>query len=329
MKNRPLLQVKNLKTYFKLSASTLGRANSIVKAVDDVSFDVLEGEIVGIVGESGCGKSTLGKTIIRLNAKTSGEILYLGEDVFEMNREQFHNLCCKSQMIFQDPFSCLNPRKKLKTILNQPLRIHKIGTKAQRQEKIEKTLYEVGLNPSLKNRYPHQFSGGQRQRIGIARALMLNPEFVICDEAVSALDISIQAQIINLLLDLREKYKLTYIFISHDLAVVEFISTRILVMYLGKIVESGTKEQISKNNLHPYTKALFDAFPSSSPVGREKRVSVVMGDVPSPINPPKGCHFHPRCKFAKDICKREYPPLKEVKKGHSVACFLYQKTPTD
>ncbi|MEA1912156.1 MAG: oligopeptide/dipeptide ABC transporter ATP-binding protein [Spirochaetota bacterium] len=318
-----LLEVKNLKTYFTLKSDKIGTNPEVVKAVNDLSFEVNKGEILGIVGESGCGKSTLGKTILKLNHKTEGEILYKGSEIFSLNDVDLKDMRKKMQMVFQDPFSSLNPRKKVGALLAQPLKIHKMGNKEEIDAKIDEIMEEVGINPVYKGRFPHQFSGGQRQRIGIARALMLNPEFIICDEAVSALDVSIQAQVLNLLLDLHDKYKFTYIFIAHDLAVVEFISTRILVMYLGKIVETADKKELVSKHLHPYTKALFDAFPATDPKGRENREPVLMGDVPSPINPPSGCYFHPRCPRAMDKCKLEYPPLKEVSPGHKVACWLY------
>lgn len=317
-----LLKVQNLKTFFTLKSDKIGGTHDVVKAVNDLTFDVKKGEILGIVGESGCGKSTLGKTIMRLNHKTEGEVLYEGSDIFDLDKNDLKAFRKKMQMVFQDPFSSLNPRKKVGDLLAQPLKIHGMTDKAEIDAKINRIMEEVGINPAYKGRFPHQFSGGQRQRIGIARALMLNPEFIICDEAVSALDVSIQAQVINLLLDLHDKYKFTYIFIAHDLAVVEFISTRILVMYLGKIVETAEKNELVEQHLHPYTQALFNAFPATDPKGREKKEQVVMGDVPSPINPPSGCHFHPRCPQAMDICKQEYPPLKEVSPGHRVACWL-------
>ncbi len=319
-----LLEVKNLKTFFTLKSDKIGGTPDVVKAVNDLTFDVRKGEILGIVGESGCGKSTLGKTIMRLNHKTDGEVLYDGSDIFDLEKKELKAFRKQMQMVFQDPFSSLNPRKKVGDLLAQPLKIHGMTDKAEIDTKINQIMEEVGINPAYKGRFPHQFSGGQRQRIGIARALMLNPEFIICDEAVSALDVSIQAQVINLLLDLHDKYKFTYIFIAHDLAVVEFISTRILVMYLGKIVETADKNELVEQHLHPYTQALFNAFPVTDPKGREKKEQVVMGDVPSPINPPSGCHFHPRCPHAMDICKQEYPPLKEVSPGHRVACWLHK-----
>jgi oligopeptide/dipeptide ABC transporter ATP-binding protein len=323
--NDNILEVKNLKTYFKLKSEKMKSQPEILKAVDDVTFNVKKGEILGIVGESGCGKSTLGKTILRLNHKNEGDIYFHGRELFSLSHKKMKKTRKKIQMIFQDPFSSLNPRKNIKSIIAQPLRIHKMGNKKEINEKIDNILNEVGINLSYKKRYPHQFSGGQRQRIGIARALSLNPEFIICDEAVSALDVSIQAQIINLLLDLRERHNFTYIFIAHDLAIVEFISTRIIVMYLGKIVEMGLKNELIKNHLHPYTKALFNAFPITNPHDKRKKNQILMGDVPSPINPPSGCHFHPRCPYVMDICRKKYPVTKEVSPSYTVNCWLYSK----
>ncbi|TFG60932.1 MAG: ATP-binding cassette domain-containing protein, partial [Spirochaetales bacterium] len=294
-----------------------------LRAVDDVSFDVYQGEILGIVGESGCGKSTLGKTMLRLFEKTAGSVLFRGRDIFSLGAGELKSLRSCMQMIFQDPFSSLNPRKKVKDIIGQPLAIHGKGTRPEIEERVTKLMEDVGINPLYGGRYPHQFSGGQRQRIGIARALALEPEFVVCDEAVSALDVSIQAQILNLLLDLKDKYGFTAIFIAHDLSVVEFISSRILVMYLGRIVELADKRSLVLEPLHPYTKALFDAFPEADPDRAGKPKKVLKGDVPSPLFPPKGCHFHPRCEFAMDICRREYPAMKEIRPGHLTACHLF------
>ncbi|MBI9104962.1 MAG: ABC transporter ATP-binding protein [Spirochaetales bacterium] len=318
-----LLEVKDLRTHFTIRPENINEKKAILKAVDGVSFDIIEGEILGIVGESGCGKSTLGRTILRLEEKTEGLVKYRGRDLYELNASQLKEARTSMQMIFQDPYSSLNPRKKISSLLEQPLRIHKAGTRLEIQDKVESLLDEIGLNPKYKNRFPHQFSGGQRQRIGIARALALEPEFIVCDEAVSALDVSVQAQILNLLLDLQDRYNFTYLFIAHDLAVVEFISQRIMVMYLGRIVEFADKNELKGNHLHPYTQALFSAFPSADPRGRENRKPILMGDVPSPINPPGGCHFHPRCPFKKDICMKEYPEMKEVAPGHFTACHLY------
>ena len=318
-----LLEVRNLKKYFDIRPEKLRERAAVLRAVDDVSFDVHQGEVLGIVGESGCGKSTLGKTVLRLYEKTGGSVLFKGRDVFSYRPKEIKLLRRQMQMIFQDPFSSLNPRKKVRSLIGQPLRIHGVGSSQEISRRVSRLMEEVGLNPEYRNRYPHQFSGGQRQRIGIARALALNPEFVVCDEAVSALDVSIQAQILNLLLDLQQRHRFTYIFIAHDLAVVQFIATRILVMYLGKIVEHAEKARLVEERLHPYTQALFEAFPDADPESRIGRKEVVVGDVPSPIQPPSGCHFHPRCPHVMERCRREYPAAKEVKPGHFTACHLY------
>ncbi len=318
---KEIVTIENLKKYFKIQDR---KTVHTLKAVDDVSLSIFEGETLGIVGESGCGKSTLGKTVLHLYDKTDGKVLFHGKDLAENSADEMNILRKNVQMIFQDPFSSLNPQKKVKDLVAQPLRIHKAGSKAEINQQVESLLAEVGLNPSHKNRYPHQFSGGQRQRIGIARALALRPEFIICDEAVSALDVSIQAQIINLLLDLQEKYNFTYMFITHDRAVVEFIADRIAVMYLGKIVEIADKDELKENRMHPYTQALFDAFPNSSPEKAKKR-EIIEGDVPSAINPPSGCHFHPRCPHAMDICRTVSPGFTThgSDSKHCVACHLY------
>ncbi len=319
-----LLTVRQLRKYFEISGGQLRKASAELKAVDNVTFDVFKGEVLGIVGESGCGKSTLGKTLLRLYEKTSGEVRFRGENIFALSAPQLKTLRSKMQMIFQDPFSSLNPRKRVSTLIGQPLRIHGHHSSSEKRERVAGLMAEVGLDPEYANRYPHQFSGGQRQRIGIARALALNPEFIVCDEAVSALDVSIQAQILNLLLDVQERHQLTYLFIAHDLSVVEFISTRIIVMYLGKIVEYASKSILAKERLHPYTKALFAAYPDPNPTHRDSRTRTIMGDVPSPINPPAGCHFHPRCPFVMDRCRVEYPELRETQSDHFVACHLYK-----
>ncbi|HAK46439.1 MAG TPA: hypothetical protein DCO79_11045 [Spirochaeta sp.] len=318
-----ILEVNDLKTHFAIQPENMQEKKAILKAVDGVSFDVHEGEILGVVGESGCGKSTLGRTVLRLEEKTEGLVKYKGTDIYSLSKSELKKARTSMQMIFQDPYSSLNPRKKVSSILEQPLRIHNVCQSNEISARIDALLDEIGLNPKYKGRFPHQFSGGQRQRIGIARALTLNPEFIVCDEAVSALDVSVQAQILNLLLDLQERYSFTYLFIAHDLSVVEFISNRIMVMYLGRIVEYADKSELMKNHLHPYTQALFSAFPSTDPRGRENKKQIVMGDVPSPINPPTGCHFHPRCPFKKDICMKEYPEMKEAAPGHFTACHLY------
>ena len=318
----PIFSVKHLKKYFTVKSDRFGRGKSILKAVDDVSFDLFPSETLGVVGESGCGKSTVGKTMLRLYEKDGGSVLYKGKDLFSLDKHELKSVRRHMQMIFQDPFSSLNPRKKIRDIIGQPLRIFNFGTQKQIDAKVEQLLEEVGLNPKFKNRYPHQFSGGQRQRIGIARAIALEPELIVCDESVSALDVSIQAQVLNLLLDLQEKYDLTYMFIAHDLSVVEFIASRIIVMYLGKIVEQADKTVLVDHHLHPYTRSLFQASPGIDPRMRDLDM-VLKGDVPSPINPPGGCHFHPRCPDCMDICKSEYPGMRTVSPGHTVACHLF------
>ena len=317
-----VMQASNLNTVFEVKSQHQEKA--LLRAVNDVSLEIREGEVLGVVGESGCGKSTLGRTILRLEEKESGQVLYRGTDLFSLHQKELKDHRRRMQMIFQDPSSSLNPRKKVISLLSQPFKIHNMGTKEEIQEKVEALMGEVGLNPRYQRRFSHQFSGGQRQRIGIARALALNPEFIVCDEAVSALDVSVQAQILNLLLDLQERHNLTYMFISHDLSVVEFISSRIMVMYLGKVVELADKEELMKNPLHPYTKALFSAYPVNDPARRKEKKRVVMGDVPSPINPPSGCHFHPRCPFRMPICSEKYPGTTEAAPGHTVACHLFK-----
>ncbi len=311
-----ILQVENLKTYFTVNGAQ-------VRAVDGVSFEVRRGEILGVVGESGCGKSTLGRTVLRLENKIDGTVKVFGDDPFDLKGDNLKAFRRRTAMVFQDPSSSLNPRKRVDQLLRQPLRVHKAGTAEEWESKIDSILGETGIASQSKNRYPHQFSGGQKQRLSVARALMLNPEFIVMDEAVSALDVSIQAQILNLLLDLKEQRDLTYLFISHDLAVVEFVSDRILVMYLGRIVEEAVTETIAHTPLHPYTQALMNAFPTTDLSTRGTSISAVEGDVPSAINPPPGCHFAPRCSFATEKCHSNYPPLMEKEAGHRVACWLH------
>ena len=315
----PLLTAKDIRKNFiikddRTPAQTL-------KAVDGVSLDVAPGEVVGVVGESGCGKSTLGKALLRMHEPDEGTIFWKGEDMTAMSASEMKALRKDMQMIFQDPFSSLNPRKKIRDIISQPLRVNKAGDSNEITQRTEAVMREVGINPAYGRRYPHQFSGGQRQRIGIARALALEPDFIVCDEAVSALDVSIQAQILNLLLDLRDKHGFANLFISHDLSVVEFIAERILVMYLGRIVEKASKTDLMAKPLHPYTKALLAAFPVADPSRRSMKKQIVVGDVPSPLTPPTGCHFHPRCPLATDRCRETYPPLVEVAPGREVACW--------
>jgi len=315
----PLLAAQDVHKSFTIKDDR-GPARNL-KAVDGVSVDIAPGEVVGVVGESGCGKSTLGKTIIRMYEPDAGKLLWKGNDMTLVSGTDLKTIRKDMQMIFQDPYSSLNPRKKVRDIISQPLRIHAQGDKEEIARRTEEVMNEVGINPVYGRRYPHQFSGGQRQRIGIARALALKPDFVVCDEAVSALDVSIQAQILNLLLDLRDKHGFANLFISHDLSVVEFISQRILVMYLGRIVERAPKVELMKEPLHPYTRALLAAFPIADPSVRKQKKQIVVGDVPSPLDPPSGCHFHPRCPLATDRCREAYPPLVDVSPGRQVACW--------
>ena len=317
-----LITVKDLKKYFPIKAGVIKRAVGNVKAVDGVSFNIKKGQVLGIVGESGCGISTLGRTILRLLKPTEGKVSYEGKDVFAMNQQEMNKMRTKMQIIFQDPYSSLNPRLPVYEIVGEAMLQHKIvKTKREMKEKAIEVIGKCGLFPEQADRYPHQFSGGQRQRICIARALAVNPDFVVCDEAVSALDVSIQSQIINLLKDAQEDFGLTYMFISHDLSVVKFISDEVAVMYLGQIVEKGLKKQIFSNPLHPYTEALLSAAPSFDPTLRqnEKRI-ILQGDIPSPANPPKGCRFHTRCPYVHDVCREEIPEYREIKTGHFAMC---------
>ncbi|MEA3322179.1 MAG: dipeptide ABC transporter ATP-binding protein [Bacillota bacterium] len=321
-----ILEVRGLKKYFPIKAGLLQKHVGDVKAVDDLNFYIKKGETLGLVGESGCGKSTTGRTIIRLYEPTEGNIIFKGRDIATMSESELRKTVRKDiQMVFQDPFATLNPRKTLRSILKEPYNTHNLFTKKEREEKVQELLAKVGLDPSFINRYPHEFSGGQRQRIGIARALALNPELIIADEAVSALDVSIQAQIINLMQDLQKEMGLSYIFISHDLSVVRHISDRVGVMYLGRMMELATKQDLYSEPLHPYTQALLSAVPSTRRKGQVKRERIVLkGELPSPANPPTGCVFHTRCPAAMDVCKQIVPQFKEVKPDHFVACHLYE-----
>jgi len=319
----PLLRVKNLVKQFPITGGILGREIDRVHAVDGVSFDLAAGETLGVVGESGCGKSTTGRFILRLIEPTSGEVWFQGKSVTHASKPELRALARDMQIIFQDPYASLNPRMSVAAIIGEALTIHKLTeTPQEYEDRIVQLLETVGLNADHMRRYPHEFSGGQRQRIGIARALAVNPKLVVCDEAVSALDVSIQAQVINLLEDLQQQFNLTYIFIAHDLSVVEHISDRVAVMYLGRIVEIAPAQALYTNPKHPYTEALLSAVPIPDPTIKRKRIPLV-GDVPSPIRPPPGCHFHTRCPIAqKGLCDREKPELKQAGEGHWAACHL-------
>jgi len=318
---RPLVEIKHVKKYFPIRKGVLQREVARVHAVDDVSFAVHEGETLGLVGESGCGKSTLGRTIVRLLEPTAGEITFQGQRIEDYGARQLRPLRRQMQMVFQDPYASLNPRKRVGTIIGDPMKIHKLGDAKERKARVEELLETVGLSPEHYNRFPHEFSGGQRQRIGIARALALQPKLIVADEPVSALDVSIQSQMLNLLEDLQREFQLTYIFIAHDLGVVRHVSDRIAVMYLGKLVEVSPAEELYKRPIMPYTEALLSAVPVPDPdLAAARRRIVLEGDVPSPINPPSGCRFHPRCRYATQVCKEVEPPLVEYGNGHLAAC---------
>lgn len=322
---RDLVVVKNLKKYFPISGGFFRRTVGFVQAVEDVSFTIRRGETLGIVGESGCGKSTTGRTILRLLQKTSGEVYYDGREIYGLSKDEMIKLRTKMQIVFQDPYSSLNPRQTVAQICGEALVEHGLATKGKDvNDKVSEVIERCGLAPYHIRRYPHEFSGGQRQRIGIARALALNPEFIVCDEPVSALDVSIQSQVINLLMDLQQDMGLTYLFISHDLSVVKHISDRIGVMYLGTIVELTGKHELYKKPLHPYTQALLSAIPIPDPTKKRKRI-ILKGDIPSPSNPPTGCRFHTRCPYVMEVCKREVPIFLESAPDHFVACHLVNK----
>jgi len=317
-----IIEVNKLKKYFPTKGGFFGKTVGYLKAVDGISFSIKKGTTMGLVGESGCGKTTVGRTILRLTEKSGGQVLFKGEEVFDYSKAELQELRPKMQIIFQDPYSSLSPRLPVREIIGEAVKEHGIVSKDKYFDYIDEIMEDCGLQPFHKNRYPHEFSGGQRQRICIARALALKPEFLVCDEPVSALDVSIQAQIINLLMDLQKKFDLTYLFISHDLSVVEHISDTIGVMYLGNIVEFADKKDIFDRPLHPYTQALFSAIPVPDPTTKTKRI-IVEGSIPSPANPPKGCKFHTRCPQCMEICKTVVPVEREMEPGHFVVCHLY------
>ena len=321
---KPLLKVTELKQHFTLKKEALFQPKQVVKAVDGISFDLFPGETLSIVGESGCGKSTTGRSILRLDEPTSGDVLFKNESLTKMSKKELRNVRGDIQVIFQDPYASLNPRRTIRQMLDEAMAIQKVLPSSDREARMLELMNHVGLRPEYLERYPHEFSGGQRQRIGIARALAVNPEIIICDEAVSALDVSIRAQILNLLKKLQKDFNLTFLFISHDLSVVRHISDRVMVMYLGKIVEISDKSSLFKNPLHPYTKALLSAIPVTDQTMREDRI-ILKGDVPSPLNPPVGCRFNTRCPFATDLCREEEPKLRELESNHSVACHYAEE----
>ncbi|QSO54553.1 dipeptide ABC transporter ATP-binding protein [Alicyclobacillus curvatus] len=316
-----LLEVEDLKKHFPMKGGFLGRDSGAVRAVDGVSLQVYQGETLGIVGESGCGKSTLGRSILRLVEPTSGRVQFNGKNVLKLSKSQMRDLRREMQIVFQDPYASLNPRYTIQQILMEPMEIHHLYNHSSRKERVESILTHVGLDPSYASRFPHEFSGGQRQRIGIARALVLNPKLLVLDEPVAALDVSVQSQVINLLEDLQVDFNLTYIFVAHDLSVVKHISNRVLVMYLGRMAELASSEELFSNPMHPYTRALLSAVPIPNPRVKRERI-ILSGDIPSPVDPPPGCVFHTRCPIAQDVCKQQLPEWRELRPNHFVACHF-------
>ncbi len=319
-----LVQVRNLKKYFPIYSGVLVQRHvGDVKAVDDVSFDIYRGETLGLVGETGCGKTTVGRTLLQLYEPTSGQVIFDGVDLMSLNENQMRRIRRRMQMIFQDPYASLNPRMTVGSIIGAPLEVHGVPDNVKKRDRVQELLKIVGLNPDFVNRYPHEFSGGQRQRIGIARALAVNPELIICDEPISSLDVSIQAQVVNLLEELQDRLGLTYLFIAHDLSMVRHISNRMAVMYLGKVMELADRDEIYLNSLHPYTQALMSAVPVPDPdMARNRKRVILQGDIPSPANPPSGCNFSTRCPFVQERCSKEDPVFREFKPEHWVACHF-------
>jgi len=323
MSDKKLVEVRNLVKEFKVSSSMWKKSTSVVHAVSDVTFDIYQGETLALVGESGCGKSTLGRLILNLIEPTAGSVTFDGQNMQKLKPEDLRQLRRQMQLIFQDPYASLNPRWSIRDIVAEPLEtFHVYKTKAETTKRVEELLKTCGIRPEFINRYPHQFSGGQRQRVGIARALALNPRLIVCDEPVSALDVSIQAQVLNLLGDLQQEMDLTYLFISHDLSVVRYLSDRVCVMFLGKICEIGTTKDVYESPLHPYTRFLLEAVPKPDPTKRKEDKDMLIGEIPSPVNPPSGCRFHTRCPFATEQCSKEEPVLHEVSAGRMAACHL-------
>jgi peptide/nickel transport system ATP-binding protein/oligopeptide transport system ATP-binding protein len=322
-KNEDLVVVKDLVKYFPIKGGILQRVQAWVRAVDGISFTIKKGETLGLVGESGCGKTTVGRTLLRLIPATSGEVLFEGRDVLGLNKRELKELRRDMQIIFQDPFSSLDPRMPIGESIGEGLLVHKMADRGKRHREVVEALVRVQMRADHARRFPHEFSGGQRQRIGIARALIMNPKFIVCDEPVSALDVSVQSQVLNILMDLQEDLELTYLFIAHNLSVVEHISTRVAVMYVGKMAELCEREEFFRKPLHPYTQALMSAVPVPDPTHKRERI-ILKGDVPSPLNPPSGCRFHPRCPVSIDRCSEEEPPFKDYGAGHFVACWLLE-----